>query len=122
MPLDAGQLRHYIDIERLRNIQDETSGAVVQKWIREFEAVPVDIQPITSLKEAYQAAAIQAELTTKVTMRLVAGLNARQRFVHGRYCCSELGVEILNPGQPLRDKNTGLEYVTFSCSQGVNEG
>lgn len=122
MTLEAGELRHYIDIERLRSTQDPASGAVSHKWVKEVEAVAVKIEPTSAAKEAFQAGAIQAEATARITMRLVPGLNSRQRFVHGRYCCSQLGVEIFNPGQPLRDKTYGQEYVIFVCSLGVNEG
>jgi len=122
LPLEAGQLRHYIDIERKKNVQNLTSGLIQEKWIKDFEAVPVKIENKTAWREVEQSAEIQAEVTSKVIMRLVPGLNATQRFVHGRYCCQELGEEILNPGRPLRDPQYGLEYAVFNCSQGVNEG
>ena len=122
MPLEAGELRHYIDIERRRDIQDPVSGLLTKKWAIEHEAIPVKIEPKTALRESLQSAEIQAEVTTKIIMRLVPGLNATQRFVHGRYCCAELGEEIFNPGRPLRDPQYGLEYAVFTCSQGVNSG
>jgi hypothetical protein len=37
-------------------------------------------------------------------------------------CANTVGEEIFNPQGFLRDKDSGIEYVTIPCSQGANEG
>lgn len=122
MALEAGRLRHRIDIEKRVTDQDPETGGISDRWSLLHEALPAAIEPITQ-KEYLASASVRSEATTRIILRFVAGLDSKYRFVHGRDCCSAFGVEIFNPaGKGIRDRDTGLEYITVPCSEGVNDG
>lgn len=122
MGLDAGKLRHVVDFEVRDEEQDSDEGGITTTWSTIFTEVRASIEPV-SVSSFVAAAAEQSKVVAKITVRHRAGMNAAQRIVHGRSCCAEtLDVEYFNPEGFLRDKETGLEYVTIPCSQGTNEG
>jgi SPP1 family predicted phage head-tail adaptor len=119
---EAGRLRHVVDIEEKVDVQDETEGGVTTTWRPVFTNVRAAIEPL-SAREFISASAEQAQVVARITVRYRPGLDAAQRIVHGTKCCSYfVGREIFNAAGLLRDKDTGLEYVTIPCSQGTNEG
>jgi SPP1 family predicted phage head-tail adaptor len=120
--LDSGKLRHVVDIEERVDEQDEDAGGVTTTWQPVFTNVRAAIEPL-SAREFIASHAEQAQVVARITIRHRPGLNATQRIVHGTKCCSYfVGQEIYNPAGFLRDKDSGLEYVTIPCSQGANEG
>lgn len=122
MGIDAGRLRHVVDIEVRSDEQDATEGGLTPTWAPLFTNVRAAIEPL-SVREAVSAAAERSAVMARVTVRFRPGLEAAQRIVHGRNCCAAtVGLEIFNPEGFLRDKDSGLEYVTIPCSQGTNEG
>jgi len=122
VPLDAGKLRHVVDIEVREDVQDEEEGGVTTVWKPLFTDVRAAIEPL-SAREAVAAARDQSSIVARITLRYRPGLDAAQRIVHGRKCCAYyVGEEIYNPAGFLRDNDTGLEYVTIPCTVGANEG
>lgn len=122
MGIDAGRLRHVVDIEVRSDAQDATEGGLTTTWTPLFTNVRAAIEPV-SVREFIGAGKVESDVTARIVVRFRPGLDSAQRIVHGRNCCAAtVGLEIFNPEGPLRDKDTGLEYVTFPCSQGVNEG
>jgi SPP1 family predicted phage head-tail adaptor len=121
VPLDAGRLRHVVDIEVREDEQDATSGGIDSTWAPLFENVRAAIEPL-SAREAIAAAKEQSSVTARITVRHRPGLEAAQRIVHGTKCCADLaGPEYWNPEGFLRDNDTGLEYVTMPCSKSDDE-
>jgi SPP1 family predicted phage head-tail adaptor len=119
---DPGRLRHVVDIERRVETQDPVSGGLTTSWQPIFENVRAAIEPL-SVREAIAAGADQSKVSARIVIGFRPGLEAAQRIVHGTKCCSSyLQPEYWNPEGFLRDRDTGLEYVTIPCSQGVNEG
>jgi len=113
MALSAGRLRHRVDIQKRDQVQDEDSGAMVTTWVTEWANVPAAIEPL-SVREFIQSQANQSEISARITIRYREGLVATMRIVHkGR---------IYNPKGFLQDPDSGLEYVTIPCSEGVNDG
>lgn len=122
MGFDAGKLRHVVDFETRTDVQDATTGGITTTWAAIASNVRAAIEPL-SAREAIAAAKEQSSVVARITVRMRPGLDAAQRIVHGVNCCSTyLGQEIFNPEGFLRDKDSGLEYVTIPCSQGANEG
>lgn len=122
MAFDAGRLRHVVDFEQRVDVQDATTGGITTTWEKVAINVRAAIEPL-SAREAIAAAKEQSTVVARLTVRFRPGLAAAQRIVHGVLCCSTyVGEEIFNPEGFLRDKDSGLEYVTIPCSQGANEG
>lgn len=119
MALDAGKLRHVVDIEVRQDTQDATTGGITSTWAPLFEDVRAAIEPL-SVREALAAAKEDSEVSARIVIRFRPGLDAAQRIVHGTKCCAAYLTEpeYWNPQGFLRDMETGLEYVTIPCSVG----
>lgn len=125
MAYPAGKLRHRIRIERLADdldshgdvIQDPQTGEVSRSW-QTVDTVWAAIEPL-SAREFIQSAAMQAELVAKIVMRFRTDVTAAERLVH---VVNGIDGKIYNPAAPLADKESGFEYLTMPCSEGVNPG
>jgi SPP1 family predicted phage head-tail adaptor len=76
---DAGQLRHRVTIEDLSVTQDNI-GIITESW-QEVATVWAEIRPMSG-REFIAANAIQAGVTTKITIRHMDGINAKMRVRH----------------------------------------
>lgn len=120
MSLKAGRLRHRVQIQEYVAqtdtagdvIQDPQTGEVAKTWTT-VATVWAAIEPL-SAREFIQSAASQTEISARITIRYRAGLTADMRLLHG--------AKIYNPKGFLADPDSGLEYMTIPCSQGVNLG
>lgn len=113
MSINAGQLRHRVDIEQRTASQDATTGETTYAWAKLHKNVPAAIEPL-SVREFIAARAGQSEVSARIVIRYRAGLDATMRIVHGS--------KVYNPQGWLPDKDSGLEYLTAPCSEGVNDG
>jgi SPP1 family predicted phage head-tail adaptor len=111
--MEAGKLRHRVDIQQPTHTQDTTTGAVTTTWTNLHTSVPASVEPL-SVKEFLQSRTEQSETSVRVMIRYRAGLTADMRIVHRG--------KVYNPQGFLADKVSGLEYLTIPCSEGVNEG
>jgi SPP1 family predicted phage head-tail adaptor len=93
--------------------QDPDTGDIRTVWSNLHVDVPAAIEPL-SAKDYFAAKAVQSEATVRIVVRYKPDLAATQRILHGS--------KIYNPTQPLPDRDSGREYVTIICSEGVNEG
>lgn len=110
--MDAGILRHRVNIERRVNSQDPETGAVTPAWVPVARDVAAAIEPL-SVREFIAGQAMQSEVTTRIVIRYRAGLDASMRIKHGKM--------IYLPAGFLADKDSGKEYLTIPCSVGVAE-
>lgn len=125
MAYAAGKLRHRVRIERFADnvdshgdvIQDPNTGEVSRSW-QEVDTVWAAIEPL-SAREFIQSAAGQSEITARLVIRFRSDVVATDRLVH---MVNGVAGAIYNPAAFLRDKETGLEYMTMPCSEGVNDG
>ena len=119
MTLAAGRLRHRVRLEALTVlldsngdvIQDMETGEVSREWVlvREMWAA---IEPL-SAKEFIASQSVQSRVVARIVVRYpFDALDAAMRVVHG--------VRVYNIEGVLPDKDSGLEYVTLPCSQGVS--
>ena len=114
----SGKLRHAVNIETVTNVQDEDTGVNTTSWTVKHRNVRVSIEPL-SVREFLQSRTEQSEVSARIMMRYIAGLDATVRFV-GTCSCHQ--GKVYNPAGVLEDRKSGLEYLTFPCSQGVNQG
>lgn len=125
MSIQAGRLRHRVRIEEKRYLldsngdvwQDPQTGATRQEWTL-VDEVWAAIEPM-SAREFVQSQAMQSQVTTRIVIRYRDGMHAAMRLVHVRTGRPDV---VYNPAAFLADKDSGLDYLTAPCAQGVNEG
>lgn len=118
MALAAGRLRHRVTIQKPKQIQDATTGNMRTLW--QDVATDVDAEIVLpSVRERVAAKQMQSEASGKITIRYRPGMSATMRLIglSGPY----KGM-IFNPEGWSPDPESGLEFLTAPCSQGVNDG
>ncbi|KRD71660.1 head-tail adaptor protein [Lysobacter sp. Root96] len=108
----AGKLRHLVRIERQVTTRD-SSGISTKTWVLVAPKVWASIEPL-SAREFVQSAATQAQVSTRITIRYRPGIQPSMRVIHG--------TQVYNIAGVLADKESGIEYLTLPCSEGVNDG
>lgn len=112
-------MRYRVAIQERIETQDETTGAISWTWQTvndergNWSSVPAQKMPL-SAREFEAAAATQDQVSTRWVLRWMPGVTAKMRLV-----CEEIAYDI---NAPLEDLNTGRDYMTLSCSAGVNAG
>lgn len=109
--LSAGKLRHRVQIQSPAFTQDTATGALNESW-QTIATVWAEIAPL-SAKEFVASQAEASKVATRITVRYNAAITAKCRVYHpakGLYYNIE-GV--------LSDKESGLEYQTLPCSEGI---
>lgn len=111
--LNPRELRHRIDLDEKQIKQDQETGDSKETWIEFAKNVPAKISPL-SVREYLSSQAMQSQVTTRITIRSRSGLKAALRIRHNG--------KIYNPQGWFADPDSGLEYVTAPCTEGVNNG
>lgn len=78
--MKIGKLRHLIIIEESIPSRD-SFGAEVSEWIQ-FAKVWADVSPVSG-REFASFKQINAEITTKITIRYIAGITTEMRILFG---------------------------------------
>ena len=112
MTLSAGKLRHRVRLQEQQTVQNPNTGAVKTEWA-DVASVWAAIEPL-SAREFIEAAATQASVTARITIRYRPGVRPTMRIRHGGKIYGIEGV--------LSDKESGREYLTLPCSEGPSEG
>lgn len=111
------KLRHRVDIEE-PVVELDSEGRQVEDWgsvLTSDEAadlLPAEIVPLSG-REFVAAQAVQAGVTTRITIRWRAGIKAAMRVVHG---ADVYNIKAVLPDATLR------RHLTLMCEVGVNEG
>jgi SPP1 family predicted phage head-tail adaptor len=118
--LDPGKLQHRVTIQALVSPTDSNGdplrgeqGELLDPEWTDVATVWAAIEPL-SAREFIQSSAMQSQVTARITIRARAGITPAMRAVHGSKVYNIEGV--------LPDKESGLEYLTLPCSEGVNAG
>ena len=106
--LAAGKLRHRVTIEQPSITQNPATGEITEGWSTFAASVPAAIEPL-SARDFIQSAAMQSEITTRITIRYITGLKPNMRIINGTTIYNIRGI--------LPDKNSGREYVTLPCDE-----
>lgn len=114
--LRAGDLRHRIRIEHQVQIQN-SYGETAVEWetVGTFWA---QIRPL-SARDQYAAQEVQPNLSALIVMRYTSGITANMRAVH---VVNGTDGTIYNLSAPIRDPETGLDWMTLPASALINAG
>lgn len=111
--LPAGKLHHLVSLQQRETIRNPDTGAVkTVAWV-EVTKLWAGIEPL-SAREFVASAAQQSQVTTRIVTRRDPRVRHQMRFVYQGVIYNIEGV--------LPDKNSGREYQTCPCSEGVNDG
>lgn len=112
MPLNPGNLRHRITIEKPGETQDPNTGEMIAGW-QLVDEVWADKRP-SSAREFKQSQAGQSEITGEFQIWYRDDVDATMRIVHRG--------KIYNIEGALEDNESGLAWLTLPYSEGVNDG
>jgi SPP1 family predicted phage head-tail adaptor len=107
----AGRLRHRVVIQYPFEVQDSNNGAMGIDW-RTLATVWAAIEPI-SAKEFVAAQADQTNVTTRIMIRKRTDVNFTHRIFHPS------SGDYFDIRGVIPDKDTGKEYLTLACAEGV---
>lgn len=113
--MQAGKLRHRIQIQQKVTGQDPQTGEqLTEQWV-DFAKVWASVEDL-SARDFIAAQAGQSEAKTRIVIRYREGITPAMRVVlsTGAIC----GIV----GPPLADTNSRKEYLTLLVSSGVNDG
>ncbi|RYE50993.1 MAG: head-tail adaptor protein [Rhizobiaceae bacterium] len=108
----AGKLRHHVTIQRAEFSQDPVTGEITPSWV-EVAKVWAAIEPL-SAREFIAAAASQSEVAARIVIRYRPGITSTMRVLYRGKIYNIQGV--------LADMESGLDYLTLPCSEGVSDG
>jgi SPP1 family predicted phage head-tail adaptor len=116
--MQSGKLRHRITPQKFVTNQDPETGAPIKTWVNLIQTTPdngiwAEVYPL-SAREFIAAQATQNEITTRITIRRRDDITAQCRILFRG--------KIYNIEGILPDPDSGLEYLTLPCSEGVNDG
>jgi len=110
--------RHLVDIQRATESQDAVTGELTKVWSNIYSRIPCSIEPL-SARDFIESHAHQSEIKVRIEIRYLPDLDEEVRLVA---LSSPYTDFIYNPVAALPDKHTGLEHITFPCSENVNSG
>lgn len=109
----AGRLRHRITIQRPQYDQDPATGEMVTTWVDAWDKVPAAVEPV-SVTQFVAAAAPHNRVSARIIIRYRAGVEPDMRILYRGKVYDIQGV--------LEDAESGLDYLTLPCSEGVSDG
>jgi SPP1 family predicted phage head-tail adaptor len=107
----AGQLRHLVTIEQ-RATTPDTYGEPAQTWTTLQADQPASIEPLSG-RELINAQAVQSDVTHRVRMRYVAGIETKHRIV--------FGTRVLDIRAIRNVDERGIEWELL-CTEGTSNG
>jgi len=99
-------------LQRPEYSQDPVSGEVITSWV-DVNKVWAAVEPL-SAREFIAAAAGQSAVTSRLVIRYRPGITSAMRIIHSGKVYNIQGV--------LADMESGRDYLTLPCSEGVNDG
>lgn len=112
----AYKLRHRIDVQDYLSTLDEDTGLMTEGWTSIVPdgspLIPAEIVPLSG-REFVAAQAIQAGVTTRITVRWQDGITSSMRVLHDGLTYD---IKAVLPDPTLR------RHITLMCEQGVNNG
>lgn len=107
----APKLRHRVTLSSLTQTRDEWGG-VVEGWAPLVSNLPAEIVPLSG-REFVAAQAVQAGVTTRITIRYRGGVLPAMRIQHEG---AIYNIKAVLPDPTLR------RHLTLMCETGVNDG
>lgn len=110
------RLRHRVDIQEFSVSEDSNGESITESW----ESIRADAEPLIAAevmplsgREFVAAQAIQAGVTTRITIRYRASMRPTMRVLHEG---SIYNIKAVLPDPKLR------KHLTLMCESGVNDG
>ncbi|WP_159913035.1 phage head closure protein [Pantoea sp. 18069] len=103
----AGQLRHFVTLQRNVPTQDPQTGAMLDHWV-DFARIWASVEPL-SVRDFIAAHASQSAVGHRVTIRFLQGVQPGMRVLHGAAVYRILGA--------LPDKVSGRDFLTLPCEE-----
>ena len=107
----AGQLRHLVTIES-RSATPDTYGEPAQTWSTLHANQPASIEPLSG-RELIAAQAVQSDVTHRVRMRYVAGVETKHRIAFGSRVFDIRAIRNID--------ERGIEWEML-CTEGTSNG
>jgi len=101
--MQAGKLRHRVELQQVTNSQDPQSGANSETW-QLFATVWASIEPL-SARDFIAAQAAQNQISARAVIRYRPQITAGMRLIHNHATYHIEGA--------LPDKHSGQEYLTL---------
>ncbi|HDS1729836.1 phage head closure protein [Pseudomonas sp. GD03817] len=113
--MQAGRLRHRIDIEEMTTPRDPVTGEYGEpQWVARWSKCPASVQDL-SARDFIAAKSQQAEATGRMVIRYRTGVEPTMRIRFRGEIYSIVG-------PPLADPKSGLDFLTILVSKGVKDG
>lgn len=113
--MQAGKLRHRIDIEEFTQVRDPNTGEFAEPaWVAKWPKCPARVEPL-SARDLVAAKEAQSEATARMVIRYRPDVLPTMRIIYRGQVYS---IE----GPPLEDDKSGQEYLTILVSKGVKDG
>ena len=117
--MNSQQLSHRVTVQQRLSGQDPVTGEMSQGWA-DVATVWAAIEPL-SVRDFIQGRAAQSQVSARIVIRYsedVASIAGDIRVLHQRG--SKPAIVYFAEGL-LRDKTSGIDYITMPCSQGVRQ-
>jgi len=101
--MQAGKLRHRVELKQVINEQDNQSGANIETW-QTLASVWASIEPL-SARDFIAAQAAHNQISARAVIRYRPQITAGMRLIHSSAVYLIEGV--------LPDKQSGQEYLTL---------
>lgn len=107
----AARLRHRVTLQQIVQTRD-SDGAVIEDWDDLIVGLPAEVWP-QSGREFVAAQAVQAGVTTRITIRATAAVKAKMRILHEG---AAYNIKAVLPDP------TFARHLTLVCETGVTDG
>lgn len=107
----AGKLRHLVTVDQ-RSATPDTYGEPAQTWTPLYTNQPASIEPLSG-RELINAQAVQSDVTHRVRMRYVSGIETKHRIV--------FGTRVLDIRAIRNVDERGIEWEML-CTEGTSNG
>lgn len=111
--INSGKLRHRIVLQKPVKTQNQQSGAYITTW-QDVGNLWCSIEPI-SAREFIASQVEDSKVNTRITIRYTKNINHSYRIYHPAKDV------YYNIHGILADQNSGLEYITLPCSEGLRD-
>lgn len=105
------RLRHRVTLQQIATTRD-SDGAVIEAWTDVADDLAAEVYPLSG-REFVAAQAVQAGVSTRITIRYRAGVVAKMRVLHDG---AAYNIKTVLPDPTLR------RHLTLMCETGVNDG
>lgn len=118
--MKVGKLRHRVILQRRADVEN-ADGEVVPTWT-DLAEVWGSLEPVSG-REYFAAQQVNAEVTTRILVRWITGVEAAGRVLHQtNQSNSPAEYDVYDIVSALEDPVIGKRWITLLCVRRVAEG